>query len=1176
MKHPKKPTSLVPTLVALATLVAVGTAMVSQGIAATSLSISQTPLTIATAVHPQVLIALGNSQSMDGTLSGAIMTGSGTMSGNDASLSTSSSPTNYVVPDGFVAPVSSAASGATTPYTVKVGGVNKDNGASRLNVAKGGVAAILQTYMQNTDFALATYNIPSAPSTYSTWVYYMSPAGSDFVFTNTKLPGKFYVDNPCKNYTAASSNVQTPCAGFVTDGLATSAQLTLNFMEIGASSDDPSINDVLYADGQPALVWDYGARSKPTPYPPNFSLGDYNNGNIYLSYNNSSPNGAIRGVGPTNAGYVPYSTSVMYAKRGFGYYGTEDHNTGKIVVPMKSSGLSPTTTTVSAAIASFTPYLAPETSDKDTAEIKASAVQAPIAGLLTKAKTYLTDPTVRTGSCPSPQYVVLISDGLPTKDMNNKAWPPLGSAAATGYGITASFNTDGSLNTTNNQALTDAIAAVTALKTAGIKTYVIGLGAGVDATLNPQASATLKAMAVAGGTTDFFPAKSAQALADDLNAILLEVGKDGASATAAAVNSTRLQANTIEFQASFVPTTGTYQDWTGNILATKLDETTGIPLKTTQWSVSNKLDTLVAGAGYSLDRLIATWVPNALPNTDPNVGAGKLFRWSQLSATQQNALQPTTDGFGSDRLNYLRGNTAKEQRNAVTPGFRNRSHILGDIVNSQAIYVGAPSSAYFNPSYFTFQNSNQSRKPMLYVGANDGMLHAFDALTGDEKFAFVPNGVFSNLHRLTDPLYNQNHRFFVDGSPQVGDVQFSNNTWHTLLVAGLNAGGRSVYALDITDPASITTEALLASTVKWEFTETDMGLSYSDPQIAPINATPGYAVFFGNGYNSASNKAFLYALNPETGAVLRKIDLCAAVSTACSASNPQGLSSVTVGNSNGLQGQPITQVYAGDLQGNLWAIDVGNATPSSWTVRLLFQARDSAGSPQAITTAPVVTLNPNYARNAGLFVMFGTGQFLTATDLSTTQTQSIYGVWDKPGAASAFTRTDLQTQTLTRVTAATSGLAYDLLTNTNNIVNFTSKVGWYDDLPTAGQRIFNNPQLFQGVFITSVNRPPVAGVCNGQPEAMLVELDYATGGEFSAPQFDINADGLVNSTDKYTGKNPAGIVLSNTAYGSQQTILLGTDKNKPNEKITTLSNGTQKVVANKNNLSRRIAWWQLQ
>src|SRR6185437_13085792 len=131
-----------------------------------------------------------------------------------------------------------------------------------------------------------------------------------------------------------------------------------------------------------------------------------------------------------------------------------------------------------------------------------------------------------------------------------------------------------------------------------------------------------------------------------------------------------------------------------------------------------------------------------------------------------------------------------------------------------------------------FEASHANRSPVIYAGANDGMLHAFSATTGQELFAYIPNGVFANLEKLTSQFYNQQHLFYVDGSPQASDVQFSDGSWHTVLVGGERAGGNTVFALDVTNPTAITTEAALSSSVLWEFSDPNMGLSYSTPAIA--------------------------------------------------------------------------------------------------------------------------------------------------------------------------------------------------------------------------------------------------------------------------------------------------------------------------------------------------------
>lgn len=1126
-----------------------------------SIIISQIPLQLATPTHPQVLIALGNSESMDGTLSGAIMVGSGTMSGGLSSLQNSSSPINYLVPAGFTPPIQAANASGYAPYTVSQNGQLVDNSASRLNVAKAGIQAIIEAYMQNTDFALEVYNT-SGTSLYSTWVYYMSPQSGSFGFSNSIVSGNQYVPNPCYGYTTASATILSNCNALTT--LYSASTLSTNqYMLVGAASDDPSINDVLYAGNSfPGVFASYSGPQPTTPYPPNYSLSNYNAGNVIITYNKTAQNIGKFVSGPTNAGFVPYSPQVFYAKRGFGYGGSQSANTGNTIVPMTTVGANPTVATLNTAINKFLPYLKPETNTTSTTEIKAVASQSPIAGLLTKAKSYLTGLS-NTGTCKPQLYVILISDGLPTQDLSGGYWPPLGSAAAAGYGVTATFNPDGSLNSTNNKALTDAITALTNLSDAGIKTFVVGLGAGVDPTLNPQAASTLTAMAMAGGTTDYYPATSATALVNDLNNILISVQNGSLSTTAATISSTNLQFGAVEYQASFTSSDKTYQDWTGNFAELSLDPITGYPTGTTIWSAQALLDTQTS-------RIITTWNPGL----NDGIGGGVPFLWSNISAAQQTALQPS-DTLGEKRVQYLRGVTSQEIRNGGV--FRNRTHILGDIVNSQATYVSPPASPYLFsiPSYVTFVKANASRPAMVYVGANDGMLHAFNADTGVEKFAFIPNGVFANLYNLTSKLYNQNHMFFVDGSPQSGDAQFSDGSWHTLLVGGENAGGKTIYALDITNP-NFSNEANMATSVLWEYTETDIGLTYSQPQIGMINTNSAvikrYAVFFGNGYNSPNNKAVLYAVDPKTGTLIRKIDLCAAVPGACNASNPQGLSTVALGQADGLQSQPITSVYAGDLQGNLWAVDVSNPDPTQWQARVLFQARDPNGNPQPITTTPLVTLNPSYARFQGLFIMFGTGQLLTQTDLSSLQTQTVYGVWDKPASSLVLGRTDLQAQTLSIIPASVSGLAQDILIDTTNAIGWNSQYGWYNDLPIPGQRVITNPQLINGSFITTLNSPPA--VPCGIASSMFLDIYYKTGGAYpNTTQLDIDGSGTITSADQYNGKNPVGISLL-TGYASAPASV-GRNKNNNMVQIITMSGGEQISVINQNNGSRSSSWWQL-
>ncbi|QLZ67512.1 pilus assembly protein PilY [Legionella sp. PC1000] len=1132
---------------------------------AVSLAIPQIPLVIASPTHPQVLILIGNSQSMDGNFSGAIMTGSGSLSSSLISLYNSSSPVNYQVPPGFTPPVQAPDANGFAPYTVTQGGTKIDNSPSRLNIAKAAVEAIIEHYIPSTDFALGTYSTSSI-SIFNTWVYYMSPQGSNFVFTNTPIVGNRYVTNPCYNYSSASSTIASNCASIAT--LYGANEVSSNqYMQIGDSSDDPVINDMLFSSGGlPGVFVSYNGPTPSNPYPPNYTLSNYNQGNIRMTYANTRPSIGNFITAPTNAGFVPFSPQVMYVQRGFAYYSNNSFNTGNIRINMTTAGVNPTPTSVANALNIFLPLLKPETNSTSTTEIKASATQSPLGGMLTRAGSFMKTVGTTSGDCPQKKYVILISDGLPTQDLQGRYWPPLGSAAAVGYGVTATFNADGSLNSTNDQALSDVIDEVVKLKNDKVTTFVIGLGAGVDPTVNPQAAATLKAIAVAGDTIDYYPATNPEQLVNSFNAILANIQNGSFSTSAATVSSTRIDTDIVEYQANFTTRDTPYEDWTGNLLAINLDPDTGAPTSTVLWSAQSQLDSLVAGAGWSANRKIATW--------DPVAQVGVPFRWENINTTQQAQLQPI-DALGAQRLEYIRGNTGLEKRNGGT--FRNRSHVLGDIVDSQVIYVGAPQAPYLTTSYIDFAKTHVNRQPTLYVGANDGMLHALNATTGQELFAFIPNDVFNNLSQLTSTLYNQNHLFYVNGSPESADVQFTDGSWHTILVGGENAGGQSIYALDITNPTGLSTETALANAVLWEYADIDLGLTFSTPKVGQIGKTSptslNFAVFFGNGYNSTNNKSVLYAVNPQTGVLIRKIDLCAAVPSACNVNLPQGLSTVALAQRDGLQGEPITAVYAGDIQGNLWAVDVSSNDPANWSPRLLFQARDSTGVAQPITTAPIVTLNPNYPRYQGPFVLFGTGQLLTTSDLANAQPQTIYGIWDKPLTSATFTRTDLQQQTLSLVNSATSGLSTDLITATANTINWTNKVGWFADLPIAGQRVIGSPELISGAFIATLNTPPLDS-CGFGFSSMLLELNFLNGGAFQYARFDLNGDSAFNASDQYNGVYAVGVGLSNS-YANSPTIL-GPDKNNNLVILITLSDRTQKTIIAPNLVRRKTGWWQIQ
>ncbi|HXS26835.1 MAG TPA: PilC/PilY family type IV pilus protein [Steroidobacteraceae bacterium] len=1172
-----------------------------------AIPISQVPLTVAIPAHPQVLFALANSQSVDGDLSGAIVTGSGGLAANLSALQASSSPVNYTVPAGFTAPVSGTTAGNSAPYTVTTAGVEYDNSNSRLNVAKAGIASILQTFLPVADFGLIDYQV-SGLGKYATWVYYMSPSGTGFSFTNLPPAGSRYVKNPCFGVTLDAANpVDTDCTSLA--GRYGATFNTNQYMLIGSSSDDPSINDVLYANGFPPVFVDYSSSGSGAPNPSSpftFSLSQYNNNQVSECYNKSVP--SIGGIceTPTNAGFVPYSNEVMQVERGFGYYASSQSakpasvTSWPALVPMTTAGQVPTQASINSAIACFSGgtcsstgtnvpnYLAPETNSTATSEIKAVGLQSPIAGLLQAAGDYYTakNPPSSNG-CTATRYVVLVTDGLPTMDLAGKMWPPLGTASATGYGVTptstAAFNADGSLtlSNTNDQALIDTLNTLSSLQAAGVKTYVIGVGAGVDPASNPLAAATLTAMAVAGGTSAYFPATSAQQLNQDMQVILAQILAATQSVASTAVNSTGLHNGAYAYLAQF-NTSDTYQDWTGNLTAYPVDISTGqVNMGSPAWSAQGLLDAKAAST-----RVIGTW--------DPVAKAGTPFEWNPglapdgISSSTTLGTELSTfsgDMNGQDVLNFLRGDTSKEKRNGGA--FRNRAHILGDIVSSAPLYVGAPEGFSQVASYQTFKANHKDRAPIIYIGANDGMLHAFDATTGAERFAYIPSGVYANLVNLANPYYNEQHLFYVNGSPRAADVQFSNdNTWHTLLVGGEGAGGKSIYALDVTNDDQITTESQLASAVQWEFTDADMGYTFSEPAIG--DTADGWMVFFGNGYDSTNEKPYLYALDARTGSLVTKIDLCAAVASACSGSVANGLSSVTVVNSYGLQSLPADVAYAGDLQGNVWRIDISDANPANWVVTLIFQARDSSGAMQPITTAPGVALNPHYPRVVGDLVFVGTGQLLSVNDLATTGVQTLYGIFDPPrgspsplGFAGVPTRSNLVQQVLESATIGAVSVrlitpGMDAMGNpipAGNPVNIPVDRGWYVDLSLSpGERFVTDPEVAGGGGVVTVTYQPNVSSCTGGGNAWLYLFNDGTGGSFALPQLDVNNDGSINSNDQTaSAANPTGMSIG-AVYGSQPTII-----SSASIRVLQIAESNSSIagVSTSATGNRRIGWFEV-
>jgi type IV pilus assembly protein PilY1 len=411
----------------------------------------------------------------------------------------------------------------------------------------------------------------------------------------------------------------------------------------------------------------------------------------------------------------------------------------------------------------------------------------------------------------------------------------------------------------------------------------------------------------------------------------------------------------------------------------------------------------------------------------------------------------------------------------------------------------------------------------VYVGANDGMLHAFDAGTGAEAMAFIPNGVFDNLIELTRPNYQ--HRFYVDGTPTIGDAFFG-SAWHTMLVGGLNKGGRSIYALDVTYPESFS-EANATSIFKWEYTDVDLGYTYSRPAIVRM-ANGQWAAVFGSGYNgTGTGRAYLYIVNVADGSLIAKID-----TTVGTAADPNGLATPAVVDING--DSIVDYAFAGDLQGNMWKFNLTSTSSSAWDVAFvsggvkspLFVARDSGGVAQPITSKPEVGRGP---KGVGMIVLFGTGKFMELGDKTPTQTQTFYGVIDRNTLAATDIvtgRAVMQPQTILveqnfTFTTPTGTVTIPLRVTTQNAVAGATGRGWYMDLLSPnvpnfrGEMQVSDSVLRNGriIFTTLIPDPDP---CSPGGTSWLMEVDALSGGRLLETPFDNNRDGVFDSNDYVT------------------------------------------------------------
>ncbi|HEY1436880.1 MAG TPA: PilC/PilY family type IV pilus protein [Casimicrobiaceae bacterium] len=995
-----------------------------------------------------------------------------------------------------------------------------DDPTTRGNIARTVIRNTINAYSGLFNWGLETF-YTSGPGLYSTYPYWL---GNDqtMVFTDDCLPGGAAGGVSASNHGLRCIPNPQPFPGG-------------NYVTYDRASDDPDINDVLYIGyfGPGAWATSAGGGSYHFYFSHNAGLAFEANMTNYwtdLSFT------------PTDAGYIPFNPPIsrqMYAYRAWGFY-SDVSGFGNVVEPIKDSNTAGHLTNLQTLLANET---------QGGSDIKNSAVFTPLAGSLSTAQQYFTDggtsPIIR--SCQK-NFIMLATDGNPTASM--AGWDsmyPLSQQQNTYNPVTHAW--------TFSPAANDVFGQVTPLRNVSvsgnrfdIQTYVVGMG---DTVANPGSIATLNQIALLGGTNTAYLAGDAAALAAAFQAIAVDIESKTAAASAVSLNTGSWGTGTNLYQARF-----NSGDWSGQLIAYVINADGSLGSQV--WDAGQ----VINGQNWDTGRTILTYKPSAAfgsrgipfrwPATYPGLPGSNEMDIAQSSLVNSD-LAGNPDGYGAQRVQWVRGNASNEGGtcSTCTPSFRSRpTSKLGDLIHSAPSYVAMPNFGYPDnfegAAYSAFAVANANRAPTIYVGGNDGMLHAFDARTGAETLAYVPTAVYRNLSALTtqrlaatssDPTP---HLYYVDGSPTVGDVYYG-SAWHTLLAGGLGAGGQGVYALDITDPSRFGQSAA-ASIVRWEFNDSndpDLGYVFGQPLLVKTN-DGHWSVIVANGYNnsqsdgnaSSTGHAVLFVLDAETGALRAKID-----TSSGSVSTPNGLSGAIAVDTSGDGIADV--VYAGDLAGNLWKFDLSSSSPGAWSVAF-------GGSPLFNTGGQPITTRPDVTKftQGGYLVAFGTGRYIDASDNSTRDQQTFYGIRDNGSAVGGLS--NLVRQQVVRTATGANGNTYRITThavgaptldgalsgdNTISASDYnSSKKGWYMNLPSSGERVVYDPTIRAGrvIFNTLI---PNTDPCGYGGSGAIMEVNVMTGNRYDTPTFDTNGDQQVSAADLIDNENGGGVMIGPAGGG---------------------------------------------
>lgn len=779
------------------------------------------------------------------------------------------------------------------------------------------------------------------------------------------------------------------------------------------------------------------------------------------------------------------------------------------------------------------------------------------------------------GNCAGPGGVDLCTNNVPATRADPGTWQRM-TTFTLGLGVPGSMQfqpdylsaTSGDFHAVANGLLSNPAAGVCSWQAAG-----------TACTWPRPVAATLTAIddlwhAAVNGRGTYFAASDPASLYSGITQMIEQItNRVGAAAAATTSNPNVSSGDNFVFLSNYISGA-----WQGQLSGKQIDLTSGEVLDSpADWHAAQRL---TSDAGRRIlffdaaapDRLAAfTWA-NLAGRIDP-VGGAALRSYfelphvtavgralSQFCSFGSTCLSPAEQSAaaGERLLNFIRGARADEGPDIdTTRFFRERRFtdpgtglvtdtVLGSIVNSEAVYVARTPFRFADPGFAAHQAATAARRPMVYVGSNGGMLHAFDARSGDELWAYVPTMVMRNLYHLADKDYANRHRFFVDATPAVADVVIGGQ-WRTLLVGGLGAGGRGYYALDITDPN--------APRGLWEFTHADLGLSFGRPEIARLRDGT-WVVLLPSGHNNVApgdGRGRLFVLDAATGALIRSIDTGAG-----SATNPAGLAHIRAWVDNTEVDNSVRRVYGGDLLGNVWRFDVNGdvGAPGFEAQRLATLRGPEVGSPpQPITTRPELGLVAGRA-----MVYVGTGRYLGVSDLVASRVQSIYAIQDpldstdhgNPRSSGRFVQ-----QTLSAGACPPGSSICDVAdrvrTGSGRAVNLASDAGWFVDLPQTSERIITDPQLALGTLVVTSNIIE-ADACLAGGSSFINFLDFRTGLPVAT------ADGVASvflgnavATRPAVIRLPGGKIASLTRMSNDSTVVRNVPVAQPTQGTRRLS-----------------------